>query len=87
MAKTATIKARTTEELKSEVDNVLSQLGMTATEAINLYYKQIALRKGLPFDVKIPNAETLEAMKEADSVIKTSPGYDNVDDLMADLNS
>lgn len=65
MAKTETVRARIEPELKREAEAVLKELGLSTTEAIRLFYRQVALRKGLPFDVKIPNAETLEAMREA----------------------
>ena len=66
MAKTETVRARMEPELKREAEAVLKELGLSTTEAIRLFYRQVALRKGLPFDVKIPNAETLEAMREAE---------------------
>ena len=65
MAKTETVRARVEPGLKHEAETVLRRLGLTATEAITLFYRQLTLRQGLPFDVKIPNAETLEAMQQA----------------------
>ena len=65
MAKTETVRARLEPELKKEAEAVLKELGLSTTEAIRLFYRQLVLRKGLPFDVKIPNAETREAMRQA----------------------
>ena len=65
MARTATVRARMEPALKKEAEAVLETLGLSTTEAIHLFYRQLVLRKGLPFDVKIPNAETLEAMRQA----------------------
>jgi DNA-damage-inducible protein J len=59
---------------------------MSPTEAITLFYKQVALQHGLPFEVRVPNAETLEAMrqaKEKDGLIK----YNSVDELMSDIDN
>jgi DNA-damage-inducible protein J len=53
MARTAMIRARTELELKSDVEGIFKELGLSATEAINLFYRQIRLKKGLPFDVKM----------------------------------
>ena len=53
MPKTAMIRARTEPELKSDVEEIFKELGLSATEAINLFYRQVRLKKGLPFDVKI----------------------------------
>ena len=66
MAKTAMITARVEPELKAEAEKVLNRLGISTTDAISLFLSQVRLRKGLPFDVKIPNRETRRAMKEAD---------------------
>ncbi|MDE0267620.1 MAG: type II toxin-antitoxin system RelB/DinJ family antitoxin [Acidimicrobiaceae bacterium] len=67
MAKTEMIRARVEPELKYEVDGVLRKLGLSATEAITLFYKQIVMRGGLPFEVKIPNVDTVEALYQAQS--------------------
>jgi len=66
MARTAMIRARTEPALKSEVERILEELGMTSTEAVNLFYRQVKLQKGLPFDVKIPNKTTLETFRKTD---------------------
>ena len=65
MAKTETVRARMEPDLKRDAEEVLRALGLSATEAITLFYRQVALRKGLPFDVRLPNAETREAMRQA----------------------
>ena len=66
MAKTAMITTRVDPALKADAEKVLSKLGISTTEAINIFLSQVRLRKGLPFDVKIPNKTTMEAMKEAE---------------------
>ena len=65
MAKTANIRARIEPGLKREAEAVFSRLGLSATEAIRLFYKQVTLQHGLPFAVKMPNAETREALRQA----------------------
>ena len=65
MPKTDTIRARVEPELKREAESVLRALGLNATQAITLFYRQVALRKGLPFDVRLPNAGTRQAMRDA----------------------
>jgi len=66
MAKTAMIRARTDEQLKKQVEHIFERLGMTSSEAINLFYRQVQLRKGLPFPVEIPNAETRKTLERSD---------------------
>lgn len=65
MAKTATIRARVEPELKHHAEQCFSELGLTATEAITLFYKQVTLHGGLPFSVRMPNAATVEALRHA----------------------
>jgi len=86
MSKTAMIRARTEPSLKEEVENILEKLGMTSTEAINMFYRQVKLRKGLPFDVKIPNKVTTETFKKTDEGKKLND-YDSIDDFFAKMGS
>ena len=55
MSKTATIRTRIEPVLKNEVEAILAQLGLTASEAVHLLYRQIQLQRGLPFEVRLPN--------------------------------
>ena len=66
MAKTAQINARTEAELKEEVESILKSLGLSTSEAINIFFRQVKLRRGLPFPVEIPNEETLKVFQESD---------------------
>jgi DNA-damage-inducible protein J len=66
MAKISTVRARIEPELKAEVEKLFKQLGLSTTEAINLFYRQIKMRKGLPFNVVIPNKTTEKVFKETD---------------------
>ena len=54
MAKTETIRARVEPELKCRAEEVFSELGLSPTEAITLFYTQVTLHRGLPFEVRIP---------------------------------
>ena len=65
MSKTETIRARVEPEIKRRAESVLRELGLSPTEAIRMFYRQVILRRGLPFAVEIPNAETQAAMREA----------------------
>jgi DNA-damage-inducible protein J len=66
MARTAMINARTERELKKEVEGILQSLGMSTTEAINIFFRQVKLRRGLPFPVEIPNEATLKVFKDSE---------------------
>jgi DNA-damage-inducible protein J len=64
MTKTDTIRARVEPKLKAEAEGILNSLGVNPSDAIRMFYKQVVLRKGLPFEVVIPNAETRRAMED-----------------------
>jgi DNA-damage-inducible protein J len=84
MIKTATVRARVEPGLKNEVENILGRLGLTASEAIHLLYRQIKLQGGLPFDVRIPNEltrRTLRASKAGRQVKR----FSSKKELYADL--
>jgi DNA-damage-inducible protein J len=65
MSKTATIRTRIEPGLKSEVEEILAELGLTASETVHLLYRQIKLRRGLPFEVRIPNELTARTLNES----------------------
>ncbi len=63
--KTSIINARVRPELKSEVEQILSKLGISTTQAITMYFEQIKLSRGIPFSLQLPNDETIGAMQDA----------------------
>lgn len=66
MAKNAYINARVDRSLKAKAERILSRVGITTTDAITMLLHQIVLRKGLPFEARIPNKDTIAAMAELD---------------------
>ena len=54
MAKSANLYARIEPEVKEQAETILSELGIPASSAINMFYKQVILQRGLPFEVKLP---------------------------------
>jgi DNA-damage-inducible protein J len=63
--KTAVIHARIEPQTKEKAEEILRNLGLTPTEAIRIFYKQISLRGGLPFPVEIPNRLTASTLKKS----------------------
>ena len=84
MSKSAMIRARVDPNLKAEVEDVFEQLGLSATQAITLFYQQVKLNRGLPFDVRIPNTVTLRTFAETDAGENIVP-CENAQDLFARL--
>jgi DNA-damage-inducible protein J len=65
MSKTETVRARIEPKLKRSAEAVLKKIGLTSSEAITLFYTHVKLAKGLPFPLRVPNAETRRAIREA----------------------
>ena len=67
MPKTGTVHARIEPSLKNETEELFHKLGLSVTQAITLFYKQVQMRKGLPFDVVIPNETTCRTFADTDA--------------------
>jgi len=67
MAKEAMIRARIEPHLKAEAESIFQELGLSITEAITLFYKQVQLNRGLPFEVRLPNETTLKTFQDTDA--------------------
>jgi DNA-damage-inducible protein J len=65
--KEAVVKARIEPSLKRETEMILNGLGISTTEAIRMFLTQVRLHRGLPFEVRIPNAATQTAINELES--------------------
>lgn len=70
-------------DAKKQAYAVFEQVGLKPTQAINLFLKQVALRGGIPFDIKVPNADTLVAMEELES--GKGKRFKSKDELFEDL--
>lgn len=82
---TTTIQARIDARSKEQAKEILDFLGLSMSEAITLYFRQIILRRGIPFEIEIPNDLTAKAMADA----KKGRGLRkaaNVDKLFEGLN-
>lgn len=91
MAKTATINMRISPEVKEDAESIFSSLGMTLTEAINIFLHKSIMEGGLPFSVRQPryNRETEAALEEAREILGgklSAKRYGTVDELFDDLD-
>ena len=66
MSQSAVVHARIDQATKSATEKVLDAIGMTPTEAIRLFYRQIALRKSFPLELHIPNKLTASVLAKSD---------------------
>ncbi len=79
------VRARIDGRIKDEAAAVLSAMGLTVSDAFRLMMTRIAAEKALPFEPLVPNAETIEAMREARR--GGLPRFTTVEALFADLNA
>lgn len=79
-AKSANLYARIEPDVKEQAESILSALGIPALNAINMFYKQIILHRGLPFDVKIPSSRPVDmfALSEAELNAELEKGYADI---------
>ena len=67
MAKSTSINVRTTEDVKKGAEVILNGLGLNISSAVNLFLKQVINYRGIPFDLRLPNKETLNAMDDIEN--------------------
>ncbi len=86
----ATIHVRIDEKTKKQVKKILGDLGLDMSTAVNMYFQQILLNEGIPFDVTksryIPDHIMDQWEKEVKEAMQNK-GYDNVDKMFADILS
>ncbi len=85
MAANAVVRARIDGHVKEEAAAVLAAMGLTVSDAVRLLLIRVAQEKALPFEPLVPNAKTVQAMKEARR--GKLPSFRSVKHLMADLNA
>jgi len=82
---TTMVHIRIDEQVKAQASAALATMGLSVSDAVRMMLVRVAAEKALPFDVRVPNAETIEAMEELDE--GRGMRFDSVEDLMADLNA
>jgi DNA-damage-inducible protein J len=84
VAQSGMIRARISLDLQAEAESILDQIGLSSSDAIRMFYKQITMRKGPPFEARIPNATTREALRNAEAG-RNLTRYADADDLFRKL--
>jgi DNA-damage-inducible protein J len=85
MTANSVVRARIDAHIKEEATAVLAAMGLTVSDALRIMLTRVAREKALPFEPLVPNAETIQAMKEARR--GDLPSFANVEELMADVNA
>ena len=84
----AVINIRVNDEVKKEAETIFKSLGLNMSVAMNLFLKKCINENGIPFNLKILNKETIEAMEETTKILNGDIKrklYKNIDELFEDL--
>jgi DNA-damage-inducible protein J len=86
---TTNMTMRVDENLKSQADELFSDLGMNMTTAVTIFLKQALREQGIPFSISrdVPNEVTRKAIEDTEKGIGLSRGFSSVSELMEDLNA
>ena len=66
MSKTEEVRARIDPATKAAAEGVFAELGISPSEAVRLFYRQVELHLGFPFELRVPNEETVQAIRDLD---------------------
>ena len=84
----AVINIRVNDEVKKEAETIFKALALNMSVAMNLFLKKCINENGIPFDLKLPNNETIEALEETNKILNGDierKSYKNADELFEDL--
>ncbi len=82
--KTSEIRVLLEPSLKKKSKKILDEIGMSESEAVRIFFRNLVNRKEFPLELKVPNEETIKEMDEVDKG-KYSKGYDDIDEMFEDL--
>ena len=82
---TTMVHIRVDEQVKAQATEALASMGLSVSDAVRMMLVRVAAEKALPFEIRVPNAETVAAIRELDEGL--GKRFDTVEDLMADLNA
>ncbi len=87
MAATKMLPVRVDDDLSDDANAVFRSLGLSMSEAIRLFLHRAVVSQGLPLELKVPNATTLEALAEAREIRRAKKArFSTPDEIFADLN-
>ena len=88
MAKTDTLHIRVEPSVKQKAEKTLNELGLSITDAINVFLNQVILNEGIPFAIVKPrfNSESINAIEDTKNNKNLSKTFDNVDEMFEELD-
>lgn len=84
--KTAEIRVLLEPSLKKKSKKILKEIGISESEAVRIFFRNLVNRKEFPLELKVPNDETIKAMKDADEGKDLSRPFNNADEVLEELN-
>lgn len=60
--KTATARALIEPQVKKEAESILKEMGLSISNSVELFYRQVVAQRGLPFELQVPNKKTMKAI-------------------------
>ena len=88
MAATAMIHVRVDEDVKAQAAETLASMGLSVSDAVRVFLKRVVVEKAMPFDVRVPNAESRAAIAEAETIVHgRNTRFDTAQDLFDDLEN
>ena len=80
------LHVRMDDDLKEQGNAVLEAIGLSAADAVRLFYKRVVAEQAIPLELKVPNAKTRAAMREADEIILARRArFETAEDLIDSL--
>lgn len=79
MAASAMLHVRVDEKIKAEAAETLEAMGLSLSDAVRVFLTRVVAEKRIPFEIKVPNAETRAAMEEADVMMETRKAHFTAD--------
>lgn len=88
MAKTDTLHIRIEPSVKQRAEKTLNDLGLSITDAINVFLNQVILHDGIPFEIRKPkfNKETIEAIEDTKKCKNLSKTFNNANEMFEELD-
>ena len=84
MSKSETARARIEPEVKREAEQILGDCGLSASQAIGLFYRQVILERGMPFSIKSFNEDTRRVLRNSEKGVEVEQ-FESADALFEDL--
>lgn len=83
LLKTTDVRCRIDEDLKDRATTVLNACGLSLSDAMRLFLRQVVSTQGLPFEVRVPSEKTARAMAQAREIRRQ---FDSIDDMLRDAD-